>query len=801
MGKGILFSGNNPKQSADEACTCKHCGTGFKSRKKEDAFCCNGCEYVFHLINHAGFDLFYSLKGKEIPPVGARAFQERELAWIEPLVLQAESTGSSISHLRLDLQGISCVGCVWLIEKLFQQTDGGSKIVVQPQTAVMELTWETGNFDVMDFAKEIQKFGYWVGPYQGERKQNRSNLALRIGLTGAFAMNTMLFTLPGYLGMESTDTYARLFQLLTFIFATLGTLTGGSYFFSRSFQSLKRGIIHIDLPISLGIGFAYLGSVLGWYYNVESLLYFDFVSVFTFLMLVGRWTQEYAVEKNRNFLLQNNPIPENVESPEGRRIPLDQIEPGQAFCIAPGNIIPVNSQLVTEDASVNLEWINGESEPVQLSRFQNLPSGAINAGTRVLEVRANEKWSDSLMNDLLTAEQEETATPPFLNCILKIYLILVLLLAATGGMAWYLATGSLVLSWQVTLSILVVSCPCALGIAAPLADELAAARVKKQGVFVRNRMLWRSLNKVSHIVFDKTGTLTLEAPEFKNREVLADLDPVARSVLYRLVQSNFHPKSRSLKQALLSKYAEELNSPDPEMTARPEEILGKGLILQTRENSWRLGRADWALADTQLTQSEDTILSKDDTLVAAFRFTDSIREDAPAELERLKSMGFSVELLSGDHPEKVTSMLGHLGLPPDAGLGNQSPHQKAKYLQSFKNKGILMIGDGANDSLAFDEALCCGTPVIEKGILEHKADFFFLGRKLAGIRQLIVVAKQHLLAQRAVFGFAISYNFLAVLLCLYGKMNPLLAAILMPLSSLVSLSIVTFYLRAGSKLR
>ena len=794
----MLGKHTGPRTTQDahdkDSCSCKHCGTHFKSRHKQDLFCCNGCEYVYHLINHAGLEQFYSLKGKAIQPIGTRAFQERELAWLKTLIEIEENKGNPASTLRTDLQGISCVGCVWLLEKLFQQNEGAVRIVIQPESATMELTWTTGQFDVLGFAREIQKYGYAVGPFQNRSKQQNHGLALRIGLCGAFAMNTMLFTLPFYLGMEASNSYAWLFQLLTFVFASLSAATGGSYFFYRSYQSLRRGIIHIDLPISLGIGFAYVGSIIGWYFKEASLLYFDFVSVFTFLMLSGRWIQEYAVQKNRNYLLKTNPVPESVETVEGTQIGLDHLEPDQDFIVKPGHIVPVASQLISESASVNLEWIDGESEPVLKHRFQDLPSGAINASSDALEVRAHETWESSLMHSLLHTEGSVSEGPSLLSRILKIYLSVVLLLSTIGGLAWYFTTGNLLLSWQVTLSILVVSCPCALGVAAPLADELAAGRLKRLGVFIRNRLLWGKLRRVKHIVFDKTGTLTLEAPDFQNEDILESLTVEQRQVLFQMVKDNLHPRSRSLKHSLLSRFHEQVSSQETDLKGMPEEVLGKGLVFLDEETTWKLGRADWAIpADNS--SSTETVFSKDNQLVAKFEFADSVRDDAKEELQRLIQSGYDVELLSGDHPERVAAMLDQLDLPESSGRGHQSPQQKAARLEALRTNGTLMVGDGANDSLAFDAALCCGTPVIEKGILENKSDFYFLGRKLAGIRELLKVGHQHFRAVRDVFLFAVSYNFIAVVICLTGHMNPLLAAVLMPMSSLISLSIVSLRLK------
>jgi P-type Cu2+ transporter len=324
---------------------------------------------------------------------------------------------------------------------------------------------------------------------------------------------------------------------------------------------------------------------------------------------------------------------------------------------------------------------------------------------------------------------------------------------------------------------LVVSCPCAIALAFPLADEIATIALRRRGVFVRESDLWAKLSRVRKIVFDKTGTLTLEMPALKNPEVLSALDADARSALLALVRENPHPISQSLLENLLAV------GPLEAATGDVHEVVGFGLEL----GAWSLGRAGWREGGGD---EEGTVLACDHKVVARFVFSETARSDAHSEIEALTRRGLRTFILSGDRDEKVLKLANELGLPAARALGNLSPQEKAGWLQRNGANDTLMLGDGANDSLAFDQALCRGTPVIHRGVLERKADFYYLGRGIGGIRSLFEVDRIRRRTQVMVLIFSIAYNVLAVGLAVAGKMNPLLAAALMPINSLLTLAIV-----------
>lgn len=763
--------------AATEQKVCIHCGTPFRPTSHRPDFCCAGCQFVHDLIAKNGLGQFYEMQDGALPPVASVVFQKRDYAWLEDLAAQSAKGDGT---LRLDLQGLSCLGCAWLVERLFSRLPGALSIHVDPILGQLELRGQPGVFDAVAFARNLQSFGYLVGP-PGEGAPASRSLKVRLGLCAALTMNTMLFTLPRYLGMEASFEFAPLFERLSVVLATLSFLIGGSYFFVRSLRSLREGILHIDLPISIGLVAAYAGSLVAWQRGATGFLYFDFVSTFTFLMLVGRWLQQKAIERNRRQLLSTQASPPAVRNAaSGERLEPADITVHSAFLVEPGQTVPVRARLASEAATLGLEWINGESDTTAAHRGSIVPAGAVNYGAAPIELEALEPWGESLLSKLLRITPGAAPRDPRLEAFIRNYIYAVLAIAGAGFAAWWVATGSLLPSLQVLVSVLVVSCPCASGVALPLTNDLAASRLRRFGVFIRNAGLWAKLDRVRKVIFDKTGTLTLETISLKNPEALRSLGERERAVLLAIVHDSLHPVSGCLREQLLA------DGVQPAETAQVHETIGFGLELEHGGALWRLGRPSWSGSDSDA----DTVFSRDGEPLASFQFGEVPRADATAELDTLKEAGAEVFILSGDRQNKVAAMARQLGLPGINCRGEMSPEEKAHWVEQCDQRDTLYLGDGANDSLAFDAAWCSGTPAVHRGLLEQKADFYFLGRGLGGVRALIQGAAHRRAVAWRVVGFAIAYNSFAIALCLAGKMNPLLAAILMPASSLVSLAIV-----------
>lgn len=746
---------------------CIHCGTPFRPAAERPDFCCAGCEFVHGLIKERGLTQYYELQDGANFPVKAAVFQQRDYAWL------AELKTATQGNLELDLQGISCIGCVWLIERLFERMPGAQTISIDPALGRVKLRCDE-SFDAVAFAREVQSFGYLLGPPTERSRRGNRGLTLRLGICGALAMNAMLFTFPSYLGMAPSFEFAALFSKVAFVCATLSFLIGGSYFMSRSWRSLRMGVLHIDLPISLGLIAAYAGSIVAWGHSAESFLYFDFISTFTFLMLVGRWTQKATVRANRNRLLDSS-------------LQVAQPNAGDRYSVAPGQVIPVTSKLLGGDATLGMEWISGESDTRLARAGQLIPGGAVNLANAPVELEATQSWQDSVLSRLLDSTPQTDRRARSLERFIRIYLIVVLCVGAAAFAGWLLTGGAPLAALQVLTSILVVSCPCAAGVALPLAEQMANNRARSAGVLVRENGLWARLPKVDTIVFDKTGTLTLETMALLNGEALRALPVEDRALLLAMVDNNLHPVASCLREQLLA-----AGTRPAALDQAPVEAVGLGIEAQHDDHVYRLGKPGWA------GEAEgDTLFTRDGELLAAFRFGDAIREDAAEEFRALQQAGYTLHILSGDRPEKVAAMAAQLGLKSENARGGLSPDAKAAALRELGPERVLMIGDGANDSLAFNVSLCTGTPAIDRGLLERKADFYFLGRGLRGIRALIALAHRKRGADRRVLAFAITYNAVAVALSLAGHMTPLIAAIIMPLSGLVTTALVAVTFRRG----
>lgn len=785
-----LFAGaevpeGEAKRHATRRPSCQHCGAPLiDERMRESGFCCAGCSYVHRLVHEQGLAGYYRIKDEITAPADAAVFQARDYGWLQGAQAAAEAADTKVPELMLDVQGISCAGCVWLIERVFLQQAGARDIVVNAQYGTMRLRWVRGEFSAAEFARKLQGFGYLIGP-PGETpaEPESRGLVKRIGLCAAFAMNVMLYALPAYFGMESTDQWAGLFNLLSFVFGTLSLMVGGTYFLSRAVQALRERAMHIDLPIAIGIIGAYVGSVYGWLAHKEDFIYFDFVSTFILLMLVGRWAQVAAVERNRQRLLKQQPKPQRVQLGDGRAIAPEELKGGEALLLASGQTLPVESRLASEQATFSLASINGEAEPRVFRAGQRVPAGAVNVGRSELQLDTLQAWPESLLAQLLAPGERRGERHVLLERIVRGYLIGIVVIAIAAGTAWWLGSGDALKTWAVVTAVLVVSCPCAIALAFPLADEIATVALRRRGVFVREGDLWTKLSRVRQLVFDKTGTLTLETPVLQNPEVLGALAPDARAALLALVRDNPHPISQCLLENLLAR------GPLEPRVGEVRETVGFGVEL----DEWSLGRAGWR--DTE--KGEETVFARAGAVLARFRFVDTARPDARDELNALRERGFSVAILSGDRTEKVAALAGELGLAADRALGALTPQEKAAWLERHAASDAMMLGDGANDSLAFDRALCRGTPVIHRGVLERKADFYYLGRGIGGLRALFAVNTIRRRTQWAVLVFSVGYNLLAVGLAVAGRMNPLVAAALMPINSLLTLAIVTGGMRGA----
>ena len=390
-------------------------------------------------------------------------------------------------------------------------------------------------------------------------------------------------------------------------------------------------------------------------------------------MLLGRWVQQVAIAKNRNRLLGSGGVVRSVQRPDGSgELAVSEIAAGDEFLIAAGGMAPVACELLGGEAEVSLEWINGEPEARGMKPGRRVPAGAVNISRAAMRVRALERHGDSLLAKLIAEEAPRSGRNPRVEKLLRLYLGLVLLLAVAGGGAWILGGAGIGKALQVFISVLVVSCPCALGLALPLADELVIAKLRRLGLFVRSGDLWPRLSRVGRIVFDKTGTLTLEVPELDGRP-LDQLGEEALGALSTLVADSLHPVGKSLRESLAARgsFAPGLGD--------VQELIGSGVELRGDDGRrWTLGKSGWGASSAS---GVDCIFAVDGKTLAEFNFREAFRPKAREELAGLRAGGIEIFVLSGDRAEKVQHLARELGLPDENCLGGLDPEQKAAWVR------------------------------------------------------------------------------------------------------------------------
>ncbi|MFT4177503.1 MAG: heavy metal translocating P-type ATPase metal-binding domain-containing protein [Luteolibacter sp.] len=781
---------------------CTHCGTPFVASVPDERFCCKGCEFVHDLIVEEGLDRYYTLRqDTPVKPVRSVPFEAHDFGWLEKEVEEKETDrepGTAV-EAEFALEGISCIGCVWLMEKIFMRQPGALQADAHPATGRVHLQWMAGKMDLVAFAREMASFGYRLAPRRGGSSASESGaLGMRLGLCGAFMMNAMAFSLPSYLGMPDTFAFSGIFKLIALLTATLSMCVGGSYFIGRAWRAVRMKMLHIDLPIALGLVAAYAGSLAGWVLGQHGLLYFDFVSTFVFLMLLGRYLQQSAMEKNRHRLQRHRPVPESMGSPDREEpLELQDLAEGVRFRLEPGQAAPVAAVLEDAQAEFSLEWINGEAEPRTFRAGRRLPSGAIHLGQSPVVLKAAETWEESLLAKLVKGDRSVVRVPALEN-LLKVYLSVVLLIGISA-MIWRSWHGAYTQGLQVMISVFVVSCPCALGVALPMADEIAGTLMERVGVFIRQPLLWGRLCRVKTVIFDKTGTLTMERPVLMNREVIGDMATAERTALARLASGSLHPVSRSLLEALGREGQLLLRDLEP---LPVEDVPGSGRYFDENGVRWALGKPGWmSPRPGHEVCAHDAVLSRDGKVVCHFSFHESLRADAIASVHWLKEKHYRCVILSGDKPSKVMAAAQFLKISAYDTHASLLPDEKEALVRNLDRRDTLYLGDGANDSLAFNAAWATGTPVVDRSLLENKTDFYFMGESLHFLPLFLSLAKRRQKVVRTAFGFALFYNLCVVAISLAGHMSPLLAAILMPLSSAISLGIIALGLKSGKRSR
>jgi Cu2+-exporting ATPase len=771
------------EQEPEVFTACVHCGSDLAPRASEP-FCCSGCRHVYRLLQESGLSRYYDLRGgRALAPVSLRSANASE-PWIEQLLAELAAQAGAEDRVRrisLDVQGLQCAACVWLIEAVFKRAPGALSIRVNPALGQLTCAVEAG-FSLTEFVHAVEDFGYRLGPARKQAAPAQRGLLLRTGVCLALAANTMFLSATTYFGLEHGALY-DLVQNASFALATLSALIGGSYFVGRAYAGLKRGVFHLDLPIAVGMALAYAGSAWSLGIGRGQASYLDTVSVFIALMLVGRVLQERLIERNRRQLLASEGasalLARVVKGGHAELVPCAQVRSGDELLVCPGELVVVRAVLTDAAASCSLDWISGESEPRRFNQGDELVPGSINAGRSPLHATACAMFESSDLDLLLRdgAERDVRRAGDFWDSLARVYVLLVLLATAVGVALWWWSGYSPAKILELATATLVVTCPCAFGIATPLAYELGVARLRQLGLFVRDGTFFDRAARVRQIVFDKTGTLTTGSLVLKTPAALGTLQALERDVLYSIASQSGHPKSTAIARAMRTHDASTKLLP-----LEVHELPGVGLECWLDGVRYRLGSPSWAAPGQGLDLGP--VFSADGRVLGVLETEEVARPDAAREVNALRDEGYRLWIASGDKREHVSELARTLNIAEAQAHGGLTPDGKVALLASIDRGDTLMLGDGINDGPALSRALCSGTPAIDRPFVPARTDFYYLTPGLAPVRTALHVARRVRHTVRGALVFATAYNVLVVGLAYAGVMVPWLAAVLMPASSL-----------------
>ncbi|MCG3193167.1 MAG: Copper-exporting P-type ATPase [Thermoanaerobaculia bacterium] len=807
--------GERPIPSGAEA-ACAHCGLEVPERlvRPDEArqFCCAGCRQVFTIINEWGYGQYYRLadqQGARNQParVTGRTFADFD----DPAVASetSEALTAGRCRTRLYLEGVHCAACVWLVEKIPEALPGVDSVRLNLGNGVAEVTWEPGRVALSVIGRTLDSLGYTphvhrTGKIQEVRRKEDRAALVKLGVAGACAMNLMFLHGAIYAGEYSgmATPFETFFRWVSLGVSLPVMLFSARPFFTSAVAGLRSRMVHIDLPIALGIATGFLYSA----WNTvagKGPLYFDSLAMLVAALLGARQLQRAAQRAalERADGLRGAAFIEFARKLTGPSLDSPAIEwnvnglaPGDRVEVLSGDLVPVDGTVLSGRSTLDNAVLTGESVPVAVREGDSVSAGATNLGARlVVSVEASGK--KTRVGALLALVEEALSRRPAVleltDTLARRFVKVLLAVAVLTAVIWFPAGPSVALHRVIAL--LVVACPCALGLSVPLAVSVTLLRAARAGIFVKNPDALQKLRTVSTVLLDKTGTLT-EGRTTISRWAGSD---TARELACALEEESSHTVAEGFRTA----FGRTLRAVRRVENVR--ESAGQGISGDVDGRAVAVGNlahmaASGACVPEALAVHADTLLGDglspvyvavDGRVEGVGGAGDPIRAGARQTVARLLSLGIRVRIISGDHAAVVRSVGAKLGVPEEDALGGLTPEAKRDLVRSLvespgRKGSVVMVGDGVNDAAALALA--------DVGVAVHggtgasiaAADVVLTREGVTPLLEVLKGARRfHGLIRRNLV-FSVLYNATGATLAVLGVMGPLLAAILMPASSL-----------------
>ena len=755
--------------------------------------CCPGCKAVAELIRDTGMSSYYAMREAPQPGVGRPAEDSTEWQVFdrEDMVNAFAETSNNEAEATIYVGGMYCAACSWLIESTLTSLAGTESADVNPVTHRVRIRWNRDEIGLGRILGTLAGLGYEPQPLAPESAARpeiaEQRTALKRLLVASLGMmQAMMFAVGLYAGdYQGMDPDMQHFlRLVSFFVTTPVVFYSARPFFAAAWRGVASRRPGMDLPVSLAVGAAYVASVYATFTHGEA-VWFDSVTMFVFFLTLGRFLEMRArhrsIDRSRALATVLPNTVTRIEDGANVVVPLSQLVAGDTVSVKAGDAIPADGFLLTRAASVDEALLTGEARPQAKSSGDILVAGSINLDS-MIEMRVDKTGPDTTLGTInRLSERARYARPAFVQLADRIasYIVVAILLIAIAVASFWLFT-SPDRAFVITLSVLVVTCPCALALATPAAFAAAGSRLADLRLLLTNGNAIEALSRATRVVFDKTGTLTRGAPVVVATSIV---DP-------SFDEANCLHIAGALELASSHPIASAFSQRESSIVAADHRIaVGEGVAATIDGRRWRLGRCSFAAPGaspgTNNPDAAQVFLGVDGQLVAIFDLEDEIRTDAYEVLQRLRGLGLNIALASGDNEAAVARVATALAI--DDYRSGCSPEDKLKLIHSMQENGdtVIMVGDGINDAPVLAGADASVALADGALLAQTSADLIMLGHSLSPLVTAFRTARKTMRIVRQNLVWAVVYNVTALPLAAMGMVPPWAAAIGMSASSLI----------------
>lgn len=692
--------------------------------------------------------------------------------------MAARPLGAGAYQVELSVPNVHCAACIQAVERRLGGLAGVTAARVNLSTRRVSVRWQ--GEEPPPIAEALAGIGYPAHLFDAAAESRDDTLSALIRATavaGFAASNIMLLSVSVWSGADGS--MRDVFHWISAFIALPALLFSGRVYYRSAWSALRHGRMNMDVPIAIGVTLAYAMSLYETVNHGEH-AYFDASVTLLFFLLIGRTLDHVMRNRARAAVLGLSRLaPQGavVIGADGTRSyrPVAEIQPGTRLLVAAGERIPVDSTVAAGASDLDCSLVTGEGAPQPVAAGAEVRAGTLNL-TGPLTLVALRAAADSFLAEMTrmmeAAEGGRARYRRIAERVSSLYAPVVHLTAFLTFLGWVAADGDWRKAMTIAIAVLIITCPCALGLAVPIVQVVAARRLFEGGIMVKDGGAMERLDEIDTVVFDKTGTLTLGRPRLLNK---AQIPPDLLEVAAGLAAGSRHPVSGAIAAA--SARTAQLDD--------VREIPGCGLEGRRGKEAWRLGRAEWALGNGERADIEGTVLSLNGRLKARFEMEDELRPGAAAATVALRADGQELAILSGDSARNCQPVASRLGIGDL--LSGLLPAGKVARIGELAGQGrkVLMVGDGLNDAPALAAAHVSMAPATAADIGRNAADFVFLHDSLEAVPLAVGVARRAGELIRQNIALAIVYNLIAVPVAILGYVTPLIAAAAMSGSSLL----------------